>query len=388
MNIFKNKFFLLGNLAFLLLVIPIALFFIKNQTSTRGSAAPTTTLSFNPPSLAPDQCDNTQTTKLNVNPGQNIVSRVQLALKWDKTKFDIEITPTKSVFQITKGPEPTADGMNVTIGIGGSGADSVNAISVPTDIATIKIKPLAPTNGTVIKLEIDPAGTKVYSLSTQDGEAENVFNTAAEPNPLLISITPKTCANATTSPAETITPSVTTTVSPSPSVTAAATTPTATPTVVATNQSPTCLNLTTSEASGAAPLSVTLTATGQDTDGTISKATFNFGDSNQQDVTTGLGTASVSAQLAHTYNSGGNFTATTVFTDNGGAVSAVCSQLIAVTGAIATTAPTATPTMAPIATEIPTNTPTIAATGSIGQTVGLIGGIIVAIIAGVFLLAL
>lgn len=393
MNIFKNKYFLLGNLAFLLLVIPIALYFIKNQTSTRGSAAPTTTLSFNPPSLTPDQCDQTQKTNLVVNPGQNIVSRVQLALKWDKSKFDIDIAPASSKFQVTKGPDSTPDGMNITIGIGPSGADSVNAISTTTELAIITIKPLAPTNGSVIKLDIDPTGTKVYSLSTQDGAAENVYN-AANSSALQLSITPKTC---TTGTATDTTPTVTTTTTPSPSVTAAVsltpspTTATVTPTAIPTlsaNSAPLCLNLSASTSSGSAPLSVTLTATGQDNDGTVSKATFNFGDSTSQEVTSGMGTASVSAQLAHTYNSGGNFTATTTFTDNRGAVSAVCSQVIAVTGAVATLAPTATPTLAPIATSIPTATPTIAATGSVAQTIGLIGGVVIAIIAGIFLLAL
>jgi hypothetical protein len=382
MNIFKNKYFLLGNLAFLLLVIPIALYFIKNQISTRGSAAPTTTLSFNPPSIAADQCDNTQKTKLIVNPGQNIVSRVQLALKWDKTKFDIDIAPASSKFQVTKGPDSTPDGMNITIGIGTAGAESVNAISTTTELAVITIKPIAPSNG-VIRLDIDSGETKVYSLSTQDGASENVYN-AGNSSGLQLSITPKTCD--TNNPSPTVTTTVSPSSSPSPSVTASVS-PTAIPTQP-TNNNPVCINLSTSTSSGSAPLSVTLTATGSDTDGTISKATFNFGDGASQDVSEGLGTASVSAQLAHTYNSGGNFTATSVFTDNSGAVSSVCSQPIAVAGAVATIAPTATPTLAPIATSIPTNTPTIAPSGSIGQTVGIIGGILVAIIAGVFLLAL
>ncbi len=369
MNIFKNKYFLLGNLAFLLLVIPIALYFIKNQTSTRGSAAPSTTLSFNPPSLTFDQCSNTQTTKLIVNPGQNIVSRVQLALKWDKKMFDIDIAPASSKFQVTKGPDSTPDGMNLTIGIGTSGADSVNAIQTTTELAIITIKPPYSPSGGVIRLDIDSNGTKVYSLSTQDGASENVYN-AGNSSGLQLSITPKACT--ATSPS----PSVTTTVSP-----------TAAPTLSA-NKSPVCINLSSSTSSGSAPLSVTLTATGRDTDGTISKATFNFGDGISQDVVAGMGTASVSAQMAHTYTSGGNFTATTVFTDNSGAVSSVCSQPIAVAGALATIAPTATPTLAPIATAIPTATPTIAPSGSIGQTIGIIGGVVIAIIAGVFLLAL
>ncbi len=383
MNIFKNKYFLLGNLAFLLLAIPVVLFIVKNQTSTRGSAAPTTTLSFISPSLTVDQCDQAKTSRLVLNPGENIVSTVQLALKWDKTKFDINFAPNTTAFpQTLKGPEQTSTGMTITLNIG---ADVTKAISTTTDVGIITLKPIAPTNGTVITLDIDTDGTKVYSLAQQDGITENVFN-AAGSSPLQVSITPKTCgdsATTTTSPTPTVTVAPTVTVTPTTAVTL-----TPTPTTAASNQSPVCLNLSASVSSGSAPLSVTFTATGRDTNGTISKATFNFGNGAQQDVISGLGTASVSAQLNYTYNSGGNFASTVVFTDNNGAVSATCTQQIAVTGAFATLPPTATPTLAPIVTDPPTPTPTIADSGSLTTTVGIIGGVILIIFAGIFLLVL
>lgn len=378
MNIFKNKFFLLGNLAFLLIAIPVILYFVKNQTSTTGSAAPTTTLSFIDPSLTPDQCDDTKKSRLVLNPGQNVVSTVQLSLKWDKTKFDVDFAPNQNAFpQTLKGPEQTTAGMTITLNIG---SDVTKAITTTTDVGTLTIKPLAPTNGEVIKLEVDPVATKVFSLSDQDGATENVYNSAGS-SPLQISIVAKACGS--TSP----TPSVTTTQT-NPTVTVAPTTaPTAAPTGPA-NQSPICISLNSSTSSGSAPLAVTFTATGRDSDGTLTKATFNFGNGSQQDVSTGLGTASGSAQTSHTYVSGGVFTATSVFTDNRGAVSAICSKQISVSGAVATTAPTATPTIAPIATQIPTATPTIAPSGSIGVTISIIGGILLVVIAGIFLLAL
>jgi hypothetical protein len=388
MNIFKNKFFLLGNLAFLLLVIPVVLYFVKNQTSTRGSAAATTTLSFISPSLALDQCDATQTTRLVLNPGQNIVHTIQLTLKWDKTKFDIDFAPNKTVFtQILKGPTQTTDGMTITLS---TDVDVTKAITTTTDVGTITIKPIAPSDG-VIKLDIDPTGTQIYSFASDDGTTENVYNSAGS-SPLSVSIAAKTC-DATVSPTitDTTTPSVTTTVDISPTVTSSpdvTTVPTATPTTGPANQSPTCIDLSTTASTGSAPLSVTLTASGQDSDGTVTKASFNFGDGTQQDVTTGMGTASVSAQLAHTYNSGGSFNATAVFTDNNGAASATCAQQIVVSGAVVTMAPTVIPTSAPIVTNAPTATPTINNPGGIGATVGIVGGIIFAIAAGVFLLVL
>jgi len=379
MNIFKNKYFLLGNLAFLLIVIPVVLFFVKNQTSTRGSAAPTTTLSFIDPTITTDQCDNTKTARLILNPGQNVVNKVNLALKWDKTKFDVVFTPNKTAFpEIKEAAASTPEGMTIKLAIG----SVTNAISTTTDVGTVLIKPLAPT--TKVDLEVDTINTKIYSLSGQDGASDNVFNPGGS-QPLQVAVIAKSCADTN------VTPSAPPEVSSAP--TTAALSPTSAPTLAPTqgvaNQSPICLDFTASTSSGAAPLSVTLTTAGHDSDGTISKATFNFGDGTQQDVTSGLGTASVSAQIAHTYNSGGNFSSTTVFTDNSGALSATCTQIIAVSGAIATKAPTATPTLADInPTEIPTATPTINNPGGVSVTFGLISGIILAIAAGIFLLAL
>lgn len=374
MNIFKNKYFLLGNLAFILLAIPIALYFISNQTTTTGSAAPTTTLSFSNP-VSTDQCVQTQTSRLIVNPGDNIVSTIQLALAWDKSKFDIDFAPNETVFkQVLKGPTPTDTGMEITLNIG---AEVTKAITTTTDVGTITIKPLAPTNGATT-LTIDSAGTKVYSLSQNDGATEDVFN-AAGSSPLQVTITAATCDNQTQiSPSPS--PEAQTSPNPSPSVS---------PSPIVANAAPVCLNLSSSVSSGSAPLAINFTASGNDQDGTIAKATFNFGNGTQQDTTANLGTASVSAQMSYTYTSGGTFTATAVFTDNNGAVSTACSQQIIVEGAVATLAPTATPTEVPMTpTTPPTATPTIADAGTFTTTVGIIGGILVLILAGVFLFAL
>ncbi len=385
MNIFKNKFFLLGNLAFLLIAIPIALFFIKNQTSTRGSAAPTTTLSFIGSSLTPDQCDTTQKSRLVLNPGQNVVDQVTLAFKWDKTKFDVEFTPNSTAFpQVIDGPTETASGRIITLSISG---DVTKAITTTTDVGTITIKPLAPTTGTV-NFELDPAETKVKSLSESDGNTENVYNPSGS-RPLEVSIVAKSCTSTTPSPTGTsINPSPTGSTTTIPTATTA---PVATPTTAVVNISPICIDLAASTSSGSAPLAVNFTANGRDNDGTLTKATFNFGNGTQQDITAGLGAASGSAVVSHTYTNGGTFTATSVFTDNRGAVSTLCSKQISVSGAFATTAPaapTATPTLAPIATSIPTATPTLAPSGSIGVTVSIIGGILLVVVAGIFLLAL
>jgi hypothetical protein len=249
MNIFKNKYFLLGNLAFLLIVIPVVLFFVKNQTSTRGSAAPTTTLSFIDPTITADQCDSTKTARLVLNPGQNVVNRVALALKWDATKFDVVFTPNKAAFpDIAKDAvyPPEGGSMTITLAIG---ADVTKAISTTTDVGTVLIKPKAPT--TKVDLEVDPVNTKIFSLSGQDGAAENVFNPGGS-QPLQVAIIAKSCTDATVTPTVTGTPpvaqnGVTPTVTTVPTITSGVT-PTTVPTVAATatptsgvaNQSPTC----------------------------------------------------------------------------------------------------------------------------------------------------
>jgi len=358
MNIFKNKYFLLGNLMFLLLVIPLALFLLKNQTKTRGSAAPTTTLTFNPTTLATDQCTMTSQANLILDPGQNVVSTVDLTLKWDKSKFDITFSPGASFPQVLKGPDPLSDGLHITLNIG---ADVTKAIIAATTLGTITIRPTSPTTGSGTPINIDQVATKVYSLAQSDGATENVYN-ASGSNPLIVKIDPKVCAGAAT--------------------------PTPAPTAIS-NTSPRCLSLSSSASSGSAPLAITFTGIGNDTDGTINKATFNFGDGTVSDVTTGLGLASVSAQLAHTYTTGGNFSSTVTFTDNGSAISNACTQRVSISGGVSVTAvPTATvaPTATP--TEIPTATPTIKQPGGVGSTFGIIGGIMISIIAGIFLLAL
>lgn len=369
MNILKNKYFLLGNLAFLLLVIPLALFLLKNQTKTRGSAAPTTTLSFNPTTINTDQCTTTSQANLILNPGQNVVSTVDLTLKWDKSKFDITFNTGPSFPQILKGPDQLSDGLHITLNIG---ADVTKAIVATATLGTITIKPISPTSGNT-PLTIDPVATKVYSLAQSDGATENVYN-ASGSNPLLVTIDAKVCQSTSPSPTAAIAP------------TAAA----ASPTSAVANTSPTCLSLSSSVSSGSAPLSVTLTGLGRDTDGTINKATFNFGDGTVQDVANGLGLASASAQLAHTYTVGGDYSSTVTFTDNGGAISNACSQKISISGisATATPTPTATSSGGIKPTSTPKATLTIAPSGSISSTFGIIGGIMIVVAAGIFLLAL
>jgi len=115
---------------------------------------------------------------------------------------------------------------------------------------------------------------------------------------------------------------------------------------------------------GNAPYSLTFTANGTSSTGTISQVAFNFGDGQTSNVTQagGIGTASVNVQASHTYNNPGTFTASAVLTDNSNntsSSSASCEQTITVNAASgsATTSNNPTPTMPP--------------TGSTGLALGL-----------------
>ena len=160
---------------------------------------------------------------------------------------------------------------------------------------------------------------------------------------------------------------------------------------VAANQPPVCQSLTVSPSnSGSAPYAVTLSTSGSDPDGTVNKITFNFGDGQVSDVTQGggIGTASISAQTVHTYQSGGTFQASAIYTDNQGGVSAQgsCTQTITVAAQLAsnqgsTTTGTTTaqqPTATPAPTALPSTGPgnKFIGIGAVVSILTLIGGML------------
>ncbi len=378
MKILKNKFFILGNIALLLVAIPLTLLFISRQQDLRSSAAPTTRITFSPQTISFDdsQCSE-QTVTLRLDPGENIVSTVELFLTYDATKFDITIQPNEDVFpQILRGPTVSNGQASVELNIGSS---VTKAIQAPVDFATITIIPVAETGNTPAKIQIDSSKTRVFSLSANDQTSENVFLSGGQ---VAISVAAACQNTVDTSP----TPSAIVTPSATPSATPPITTLTPTPPSQVGNQSPICTTITASPGtSGIAPFVMTLTAQGSDTNGTIQKATFNFGDGTSQDVTDGMGNTGVTTELSHTYQTPGSYTASVVFTDNNGAVSTSCTQPITVTSNTQITPTTgggipATATLTP--------TPPIENPGGVGTTIAIVGGLLLVIIGGVVLVAL
>jgi len=371
-----KRLLLLGFIVVLLVAIPLTMYMAQQQQKTKSGAQAATKLTLTPAAPPSIAVNDKITLTVNVDPGTNQVSYVKFTITYDSTK----LATTGS--GLTLLPWRTGNGQQFTPAIiqgpiydTGTISEAIsvedtpqNVIQTLTPIATIDFSALNPTDAAPTQVSFDTTKTQVLSLGSSDQFNENVLSTTI-PADVTITAAAATTTTTTTTTATTTT-STTTTTAPT------TTTTTTTTTIPATNQAPACASLTVDTSSGSAPLAVNFTAAGTDPDGTVSKVTFNFGDGTVQDVTTGgnIGTNSVSVPLAHTYNSGGTFTASAVLTDNGGSQSSSssCLQTINVSGAAA---PTSTPTPAPTSTPVVvTPTPTMAPTGP-GQTIIFIGGL-------------
>lgn len=158
--------------------------------------------------------------------------------------------------------------------------------------------------------------------------------------------------------------------SPTPTPTPSAA-PTPTPSSTPNPQAPVCQSLTlNAAATGTVPYPLTFIATGTSSASTISKVTFNFGDSAIQDVPQANSPTSVSVQTSHTYSSTGTFTATSSLTDALGNVSdtASCTQTIVVNAAAIAQA---TPTPSPLPPTGPDGK--ILTIGAIGTILSILG---------------
>lgn len=387
MRFFASRFFLLGVFLLLLLSIPLTIFFIKQQQEVRTKAAPSSTLSFSPASKSATVGSNFDL-DIMVDPGQNVVSFTKLHLLFDSTKLEaVRISPNIQAFPLTLDAPVISPGtLTVSFGIG---SDPARAIQARTKMATVTFKPLAAAGGEGTKISFDPTQTQVLSLSANDQPGENVLQSTSPASVIIsegtaVSIpTPTTTVGGTPTPTSRVTP----TGSISPTQAAGQGIPTPTGGVGGGNASPLCSSLTASPLTGSAPLLVNFTAKGNDQDGTITKATFNFGDGKQQDVTATSNQKSVELKASHSYQTTGTYSATVTFTDNNNGVSLACSQSITVTTAGGgTTSTVATPgATTPGAT---TAVPTLAAPGNLTISMGLLAAIGIITTVGVFLLIL
>lgn len=366
-----KKILLLGLIVILLAAIPLTVYFVQKQQETRTQAKKSTTLSLCKPTSTP--CNgNVSTTQgenfsvdISMNPSQNLVSFVKLDITYDSTKIatssasstcaDAICPNTTSFPSILEGPIYSPGKISLTLSVG---ADPTKVIQATTKVATLTFSAVAPT-GTTASQILFGNDTQVLSTASSDQASENVLST--------------------TSPAAVTIGAGQTTPTPTPRVDL---TPTPTGTSSATN-APVCTSLSTDrDPSGPPPLTLSFTATGNDPDGTIEKATFNFGDGPVQDVLQGggIGSPSASVQIAHTYTNAGIYEASAIFTDDENATSnpGSCSKTVTVRSA-------ATPTPIPTAAVPVTLAPP--GPGDVVMGVGVIG-VIVSIIGAALFLAL
>lgn len=368
----KKKILIIGFIVALIIAIPATILVLKQQTQTQSKATPATTLSFSTLSN-PVTVGQNFSMDIIMNPGSNQVSFVTLSLQYDGSKIkrlSNGIVPNATAFPTTlEGPiYDQCSGNNCTMAITISvGADPTKVITATTTIATVNFQAIATTNGTPTQITFGQA-TKVLSIGPSDQPSENVLSSSTPGQVTIVDNSPSVTVTGTPVPTN------------APTDTPVPTNPPA-PTSGSTNQPPACSSLALSQNSGQAPLAITLTANGTDSDDTISKVTFNFGDGAVQDVTTGggIGTNSVSAQVSHTYNNGGTFTATALMTDSRGSISdtTTCSQTVTVTSASgsATITGTVTPTVTPKLITGPAET--IMGIGAVGIILSLVGSFLI-----------
>lgn len=375
-NFSKKKLLLLGFLLVILLVIPLTVYLVQQQQQSQSRANPNTTLSFVPASQTTAVGSKISFDVL-VAPGNNQVNFIKLVLKYDSTKLQateksFTLDPTSNL-AILQGP--TVGTNSLTVVLNNSG-DPTKVIQQNTKIGSVTFDVIAASETpTQVSFDPDPTtGVQIRSINgtNQDRIDENVFLNGA-PAEVIIQTggtTPTPTGGPTVEP--TGEPSVAPSGSPTP-------TPTLAPGVSATltpanNSAPICESLAVDRATtGTAPYSVTFTATGNDTDGTIDKVTFNYGDGPVEDVTTGsgIGTDSVSLPKAHTYQNSGSFTATALLTDNIGGVSdtSTCSVVMTISSGGSTTE-----TVTPLPPTGPNNT--VIGVGALGGILFLIGALL------------
>lgn len=325
----KQKFLIFGFVAVLLVAIPLTVYLLQQQQSLQQQAAAATNLSFEPPSTqtAPIETSVGEQVDLNlmVDPSTNLVSIVRVEINYDPGKLEPiqtgAFTHNPAVFPgFLQGPiyDKTAGKIAGVLSID----TPTKAIQTKISIGTISFKAKAATGTTPTKVDYTTQ-TQVFSAGSGDQHGENVL---AGHTPAFIAIA---------GDEGTPTPEPTLTDEPIPTSDPNATPTPGEPNTGSPNENPICESLNTDrETTGTSPYSIAFTAVGSDTDGNITKVTFNFGDGPVQNVTEagGIGTSSVSAQISHTYESVGTYVASAVMTDDRGGTSASgsCSQTITV----------------------------------------------------------
>ncbi len=385
----RKKIFLFGFLAVLLLAIPLTVFVVQQQQETRTRAEAATILQLCPPDdtncpplQPPFGAITSQTVKkgdevavdVKVNTQTNSLTALNFVVKYDPEFLALkeggfEQNATSGFVVIPGSEDATSEGV-VSVQMEINAANPTPGISGVQKLGTITF-----IASEVTATEEDPEkATRVdFDQSLSDARSSDSSSEGNEPV-----IKSALGTDIIIEASEEETPEE----EPSEKDTSQTPEGGGTDENASANEPPVCDSFTADkEASTSAPFLVTFTAEGSDSDGIVDKVSLSFGDGDAKDLTEtgGIGEDSaVSAQLSHTYQNAGTFTASATFTDNDGAVSdsASCSKTISISqdsGSIAT--PTATPT--PLPTLPPTGpNDTLVGIGILGAILTVLGAVI------------
>lgn len=370
----RKKVFLFGFLAVLLLAIPLTVFVVQKQQETRTRAEAATIVQLCPPTepncpplQPPFGTRTTQTVKkgdeikvdVKVNPDVNSLTTIRFQITYDpgfltlkedgfeaNSNSDFVVQPGFPVVDEDQGTVSLAMEIN-SLKQGLSGVQTLGTFTfIATEATVTEDDPNAPTS-----VNFERSATNAFSSGGESEAGEDVIANVVGTD-VIIEASDDTGSDKTAEGGTSETEEA--------------------------NKPPICESFTADkEASTSAPFLVTYTTEGFDPDGIVAKVTFNFGDGPTQDLTDtgGIGEeASVSAQISHTYQNAGEFTATAAFTDDNDATSdpSNCSQVISVDGEIVASA-----TATPVPTLPPTGPDrTIVGVGILGAILTILGFVV------------
>ena len=331
----KTRLLLLGAIVALLVIIPLTLYILANQPKTGSSAQKSTNISFSSTQPAQQVTKNVNVgdevpLEVWIDPGSgptaNVVANTVIDVTYDANILDVVnqdpnnqnscIGPSQTSPLTTITTSPTCTAGEMQIGMSASPGDPSKLITSPTSIAKIVFKAKAPGTATVSYTETTLAESVATDPNNPNQIKDAESNVISQKFPAIIIV-----GGAAVTPGPTAIP----TGVPLPTVI-----PTAVPTIVPTSAPISCTGFSLDQTTGPPPLTVNMTATGQDPNGTIVNATFNFGDGSAPQTISASGSAQVIA--SHVYNTAGTYQASATFTDTNGASSnpAACSRTVSV----------------------------------------------------------
>jgi hypothetical protein len=353
-----KKIILLGFIIVLLIAIPVTIYLVSQQLKTKTTPIPATTISITPGSESASVGQDINL-DVNVNPDTNSIAFVKLIILYDATKLATTgagFIPNTAAFPlIVKGPVFESGTIFVTV--------SVNAntplITKSTTVGTLSFKTLDVTENIPTQVSFgDQSQALANGENTQVNEnlltttmpASININSSSDVTPTLI----PTPVSATEAPSPTPITNQNLSETQTPTPTPETQTPIPTPIVDTTSSvlpPPVCLSFTADRPTSSviAPFNVNFTLIGTSS-ALVSKATFNFGDGQSQDITAASGAltgTSVNSLAMHVYSLPGSYNATGTITDVNGNISSTTNCTIAVSTDIASTSASPIPTLAP-----------------------------------------